>query len=538
MLAISKLKMSTRFLLLTLLLVLVVIVESALVIVDINTVNRQAIHEAETEIPILSKAHQLKLSVVQVQQWLTDISATRGLDGLNDGFDEAENNAKIFRQLIEELTILDAANAERYQAMLPVFNAYYETGKGMAQSYVDEGPAGGNQMMASFDEVAANLADEVDGFLAEVERRTSDGLESQIALAESTRLLMFIGTAIILLGIGLVYLIMSQAMSCLPKVLIEVNKIAKGDLTSTIEVRGNDEFAELMRGLQAMQNHLLEVISKINSTTLKLSEMAQQVSELMADTSSNIENQQQETRSISNAMGEMDLAVAEVSRSVTEASAIANDANEETGNGRKIVDDTVTGIKLLSTKIEETAKIIEQVSEDSKNINQVLDVIKGVAEQTNLLALNAAIEAARAGEQGRGFAVVADEVRTLAGRTQQSTQEIEQIIEKLQSGAFKSVEAMTQSREQTQNVVDQAVLAGASLMAIAKSVSHIDEMSTKIASSAQQQTTVTTNMKSNINRIGDMTNQTSQVAKQSSSSGLDLSRIATELKSLVQAFRV
>ncbi len=170
--ALNNMKLGMRFLLLTVLLVVVVVIESGVIIMDSVAISGQSSRLAENKIPILNKAYELKLSVVQVQQWLTDISATRGRDGLNDGFDEAENNAKAFRMLINELIALDSEHAERYQAMLPVFNAYYDVGKKMAQSYIDQGPDGGNQMMAQFDEVAAKMAEEVDSFLARVEEET------------------------------------------------------------------------------------------------------------------------------------------------------------------------------------------------------------------------------------------------------------------------------------------------------------------------------------------------------------------------------
>jgi len=401
----------------------------------------------------------------------------------------------------------------------------------MAQAYIDEGPAGGNKMMAQFDEVAATMAEEVDVFLAETESQTASLLSAQQNLAESTGQLITIGSLIILSGIVFVYLIMARALRCLPLVVAEIERIADGDLTSTIEITRQDEFGSLMIGIQGMQKRLLEMVSQIESTTSQLSTASEEVSVVMSQTSANIQEQQLETEQIATAINEMGRAVSDVADKVVKTSSAANGANIETANGQKVVDETVKGVQNLAQQIETTANVIAEVEQNSENINTVLDVVKGIAEQTNLLALNAA----RAGEQGRGFAVVADEVRTLAGRTQESTEEINQIIEKLQSGSHKAVDSMNLSREQSRNVVEQAGMAGSSLSTIASSVSQIDDMSTQIATAAEQQSAVADNMNSNIDRIKDMAASNASSSHQTSQAGLDL---ASELQGLVDHFQV
>lgn len=534
----SNRKLSIRFLLLTILLAVVVVIESGTIIADNMAITDQSTQLAENKIPILNKAHKLKLSVVQVQQWLTDISATRGRDGLDDGFTEAENNAKEFRKLINDLVLLDSEHASHYQAMLPVFNAYYDVGKRMAQAYIDEGPSGGNQMMAQFDEVAAKMAEQVNSFLTRVDEGTTAALSKQLVLASSTGRSIVIGSLIVLLGVGLVYLLMARALAYLPKVVMELQRMAEGDLTSSIDVTRRDEFGDLMRGLQFTQSRLLEMISQIGATTTQLSTVAEEVSVVTTQTSANIQQQQSETDQIATAMNQMSATVREVAESVGNTANAAKGANAEAGKGRKVVEEAVQGVQQLAGQIEQASEVMAEVERDSENINTVLDVIKGIAEQTNLLALNAAIEAARAGEQGRGFAVVADEVRTLAGRTQESTAEINQIIEKLQSGSRDAVQAMNQSREQARSVVDQSSRARSSLTTIVDSVSKIDEMSSQIATAAEEQSTVTEDMNRNIVRISDMATQNALGANQTSQAGQALARMAAELQGLVEQFRV
>ncbi len=492
----------------------------------------------EKDIPMLNKAHELKFAVVQVQQWLTDISATRGRDGLNDGFDVAEEYAQIFYKLIDELVLLDSENKEFYRSMIPVFDAYYETGKKMAQSYIDDGPSSGNLMMTQFDEVAAKMGEEVDELSNRISGASESGLLSQQKLLHQILLYILVGSVIVLLSVAIIYIIMSRALSHLPKVVEELNRIAEGDLTSEINVTRQDEIGDLMKGLDSMQKRLLEMISKIGSTTNHLTTTANKVSGLMAQASTNIKEQQSETEQISVAMKEMSAAVNEVSNGVMGTSRAANGANVETDDGQAVVSKAVDGINLLADHIETTAGVIEQVEKDSENINQVLEVIKGIAEQTNLLALNAAIEAARAGEQGRGFAVVADEVRTLASRTQESTAEINQIIEKLQAGAYKAVQAMSESQERTRAAVEQTNQVGASLKTISESVFQIDEMSGQIATAAEQQNAVAENMNSNIQRINHMAAENASGAEQTNQAWGELAGLASDLQSLVGQFRV
>ncbi len=535
--ALKTLKLGTLFLLLVILLVVAVIIESAVIIVKGKEISNQSIELTEKRIPILNKAHRLKLSVVQVQQWLTDISATRSLDGLNDGFDEAENNAKQFRKLVDELTALDSEHAARYRAMLPVFADYYKAGKKMAQAYIDGGPATGNKMMTQFDEAAAKMTREVDAFLTDVEERAMSGLLAQENSAKSAEKFIIFGSLIILLCISFIYIIMSRALAYLPKVLNELQRVAKGDLTASIDTSRPDEIGDLMRGLDTMQKQLLKMLSQISNTTIQLSSAATEMSAVTEETSNTIQQQQIETNLVTSAMNTMSATVQEVASNIANTAQAAQKANDETGQSSKIVGKAINTIEKLAEQIETTSNVIGQVEQNSNNISSVLDVIKSIAEQTNLLALNAAIEAARAGEQGRGFAVVADEVRTLASRTQDATEEIHQMIDKLQSGSQAAVNVMTQSQEQTKFAVKEASAAGDSLAIIAGTVGEINEMSNRIAATAQEQSGVSEEVNHNIEKINDMSAVTAAGADQAAQASQDLAKMATELQDLVGQFQ-
>lgn len=535
---ITKIKITTRFLLLILLFLVAISIEGGLVIYNSYSVSNQSQSLSDQHIPILNKAHQLKLSVVQVQQWLTDISATRGRDGLNDGFDEAEKNTKKFNSLIEELTSLDSARKEHYQAMLPVFQAYYDVGRKMAQSYIDDGPAGGNNMMGQFDEVAAKIGDQVNTFLDEVISQTNLVLENQREAADHMLKIVVVGIIVLLVVLVITYFTMSRALGVLPTVLAELNRVTQGDLTSSIEVTRQDEMGELMSGLKTMQQQLRGLLSTINDTTEHLATSSAELSTSSMQSSSNIEQQRQETEQIATAMNEMSVTVKDVAKNVSLTAASAAEANRETDKGGAVVDDALKSIQELAVQIENTGNTIFNLGQDSENINSVVDVIKGIAEQTNLLALNAAIEAARAGDKGRGFAVVADEVRTLASRTQDSTTEINQMIDRVQSGTKETIQAMGHIRDQVTSVVGKAEEAGVSLNHIRESVLKIDQMSDQIATAAEEQSSVAEEMNKNIVRINGMAIDNAERAEETARSGKNLTELSSKLQGLVSKFSV
>jgi methyl-accepting chemotaxis protein len=342
-----------------------------------------------------------------------------------------------------------------------------------------------------------------------------------------------------ILGIGIVYLLARLIITPINKLKSNIEYIEQNsDLQQLIDISTNDEIGKTALAFNAMLEKFQALIQQIISSTTQLATASEQVSSVASESARNVERQIQETDQVATAINEMTATVQEVAKSATSAASAAQSADNESKGGKSVVMTTMQAIEDLANEVESTSTIIHQVEEDSKNIGNILDVIKGIAEQTNLLALNAAIEAARAGEQGRGFAVVADEVRTLASRTQDSTNEIQQMIEKLQSGSRKAVAAMEVGREKAATGVEHAKEASEALEAITRSVATINEMNTQIASAAEEQSSVAEEINKSIINIREVSELTANGSEQTTNTSQQLSSLATQLQSLVAQFKV
>lgn len=356
--------------------------------------------------------------------------------------------------------------------------------------------------------------------------------------ATTTAILLIVSTLGAVAMIFISVLVIKNITVPLEALVHVSDRVASGDLTVRIDVLRVDEIGKLSRAMEKMRVNLLSVITQISSTTGKLSESVNDILNVTHNVSSNMGEQRSETEQVATAMNEMTATVHEVSNNILAAANSAQQAAVETDMGSKIVEETVQSIKLLANQISDASEIINRVENNTHNISSVLDVIRNIAEQTNLLALNAAIEAARAGEQGRGFAVVADEVRTLASRTQESTGEINQMITQLQQGSKLSVDAMNKSCEQAGLVVNKAENAGKSLMAIASTVQKISGLSEQIAISAEEQTAVSEEINRNIVHINEAAVHTSDGTQKTANAANHLAQITVELKQLVNQFRL
>ena len=346
--------------------------------------------------------------------------------------------------------------------------------------------------------------------------------------------LLIIGVVSVIIGVMFSQMLSKYIVSGINTAIVT----ASGDLTKEIVVTSKDEIGQLLVAMNGMKNKLTGMITDISGVTGQLSTASEEMSVVTTQTSEIITQQRCETELVATAMNQMTSTVHDVADTINQTATHALEATKQTIEGSKVVDTAVREINKLAEQIAEAAVTINELELHSDNINSVMDVIKGIAEQTNLLALNAAIEAARAGEQGRGFAVVADEVRTLAVRTQESTKEINQMIDKLQAGTRAAVLIMEQSRNQTETAVECAKKSGEAFDDISASVNNISAMCEQIAGAAEEQGAVSEEINRNIVQINDMSSQTAIGAEQTSVASRDLATMAAQLKGLVSNFAV
>ncbi len=310
------------------------------------------------------------------------------------------------------------------------------------------------------------------------------------------------------------------------------------DLSRSVRVEAEDEVGAMGHSFNRMIQKFRNSLQAVSSSTHQLSSMADRVSQVAEETLKVVMQQRNETDMVAHSMNEMSTTVQEVARNASQTAAASRGANDEARSGALVATEALGGIEVLIREISHAVEVIHKVESDSANIGMVLDVIKGIAEQTNLLALNAAIEAARAGEQGRGFAVVADEVRTLASRTQKSTEEIQSMIEQLQDGVRAAVKAMEVASGRAQEGSDHVEKAAENLAMIAGDVGSINDMNTQIATAAEEQSAVAEEINRNVGNISHIADMTSEGAKQTSQISEDLVRLAGELEQLVNQFKL
>lgn len=456
---------------------------------------------------------------------------------------DADVQAAAMRQGFAKIAVLDSKAGGGIMRLQKQFSAYYDAAKPLTQGMI-KGTLEASQIQSTVAKMTTTLGKFSRGLKKFREANHQRFIKTIDDANDSSHWALGMGLIIALICVGFVSVsglfIGNVLQKNINQVVHNLVEIAHGeaDLTTRLEQHGKDEIGQLVNAFNAFIEKLQNIIKNVSGSTAQLATAAEEMAQISEESNGSVTRQTSETEQVASAMNEMSSTVAEVARHAQEAAESAQNASSASSSGRQVVEKTISAIGNLADEVEQAATVIQKLEHDSENIGSVLDVIRGISEQTNLLALNAAIEAARAGEQGRGFAVVADEVRTLASRTQESTQEIQAMIENLQSGSAQAVAVMEEGRSKAQASVEQASLAGDALRKITEAIATISDMNTQIASASEEQGSVAEEINRNISSIREIGEQTSQGAQQTATASREMSQLATQLQIEVGQFKV
>ncbi|AMJ97239.1 chemotaxis protein [Alteromonas macleodii] len=488
-------------------------------------------------------ALQLSASTLVDMQKVRDTLASAVTTGDEDTLTMAQELAEEAKSGLNQIASISPEFRSEISRISSGFDSYFDVAYDVSQSMVN-----GTADFSRLGELSAQMNQSYDGAIAAMSQfrdaqqaafeeafKNTDSANTSLI---STGVILAVVVTILLFGTAVP--IVRGIKQSIDDVVRSLKDIAQenGDLTVRIETKSEDEIGELVYWFNQFMDKLQGVVRDVVEASLPLSNLAQNLRGVTEETQRTIDVQQKSATNAKRAVDTMSGSVDGVAHSAAQAASDANKATTAASEGRQIVQQTVTSIQQLAENVRETADVIARLESDSNKVGSVLDVIKGIAEQTNLLALNAAIEAARAGEQGRGFAVVADEVRTLASRTQQSTEEIQSTIEQLQNAAHSAVEVMSRGTEQATSSVETANKAGSSLETITSTIGRINQMNEQIAHNTEDQRTVAVDIVRHVDEIHERTEQTASRSGELGSMCNELADLAQHLESIAKQFRV
>ncbi|MBD9483963.1 methyl-accepting chemotaxis protein [Pseudomonas sp. PDM14] len=475
------------------------------------------------------RALTLRLLVIRDEQALRDNE--QRLEAIKQDLQAAQNRYEGLISTDEERALYNSFNSVKAQYMREQERVVDYSRKDMIDEAIDVASGELNQHA---DAMVKALTD-----LTELNKQGAGqaAQKNRAVFDSATTLVILLMVTAVVLTIFLALLLTRSIVRPLAQAVGVAQVVASGDLTQDIFVEGEDEPAQLLQALKTMQRSLRDTIQRIADSSSQLASASEELHAVTEDSTRGLHQQNNEIEQAATAVNQMTAAVEEVARNAVDTSEASRSTDRTAKQGQEQVRQTVESISHLAQDVTSTSSEVGELAGKVRNISQVLDVIRAIAEQTNLLALNAAIEAARAGDAGRGFAVVADEVRALAHRTQQSTQEIEQMIGGIQQGAEKAVNAMQGSNSRAHSTLELAQAAGRALEEITQAIASINERNLVIASASEEQAQVAREVDRNLVNIRDLSLQSSAGANQTSAASQELSRLAVDLNSLVAQFR-
>jgi len=498
----------------------------------------------------LNQAYKIEYQLLQTSEYslvrLDKIKETLGnaaTMGEEDLLKTASKYAEETRSKLEANMRADKGNAAFLRTLITDFNNYFTAAYGLSKEMVD-----GTADFATIGDRSKNMStsltalqEKLNKFHTERYKSFNSAFELVSQKAQSTSTIgLVVGGITIVLLFAVSIPIATAIRRSLKEIIDSMQDIAQenGDLTVRLTTQSKDEIGDLVFWFNSFIEKLQGVIKNVVETALPLADTANTIHQLSEKTIDSFKRQADSVLQSRQSVEEMSQSVAEITTNAADAADAARNANNEAVNGNKVVEKTVVGIRDLAQNVTESAEAINQLQEDTNRVNVVLEVIRGIAEQTNLLALNAAIEAARAGEQGRGFAVVADEVRNLASRTQESTEEINQMLGQLQGAASKAVTMMKSSRSSVEESVKSANEAGNSLEVITETVNIIADMNGAIAVATEEQHQVSGLMVGHVEDIQACAEEASEASSEIATVTTHLTQLASELEAVARQFKV
>jgi len=507
---------------------------------SINSQNSERIQKVrDVYFPVVQKSDENLVKLLQIKELLNTAVSTGEVEFIQNAGQLNKQIVSNMDRIIELWSDRSSDNRKLRTQFKNYYSLAHEVTDGMLSGTLDMSKMSGkiDGMNSALATVKISMEKLSENALAEFNQT----VEASISDAQKALTLGMLATGVtiaILLLLG--WSIVNSIGTALGKLLVSLKDIASGDgdLTKRIQKTSNDELGDVVDWFNQFVDKLHNSITDVVKSIEPLTSLSADLGSLTSETLSISANQNEATEQVSLVVEEMVSSVKAVSNNANSASEAANEADKAAKDGRDIVTKTVASINGLAEEVERAGEVIRKLEADTGNVGTILDVIKGIAEQTNLLALNAAIEAARAGEQGRGFAVVADEVRTLASRTQDSTQEIQKVIEELQKAARSAVDVMGQSKQRAQASVEHAAQTGESLAAITERVSAITEMNRQIASAAEEQERAAYSIKENVLGIKETSETAMRSIQKVEEASLSLVDISGNLQRVTGEFKV
>lgn len=493
----------------------------------------------DIQFPVVQLSKEASVSIEKISELLNSAVTT----GDEDSITAADEQAKTVIETINRIGAIDAQFLSDKTKIIREFNDYFLQAKELSQGMINETidysklPDMGKSMNESYEKVRTS----VNSFNSNQVNKFEQAINEANNAAKTKTTIGFIVGALTLLSLfGAAVPIVTGIKSSIGNLVNSLRDISEGDgdLTVRLNTKSEDEIGDLVRCFNHFMEKLQGTIRNLVDIALPLSEMAASVSSTAEGTSSVTQVQQEGAQNTKQAVENMNMSVQGVAQNAAHAAQASTNASNISSEGAAVVEQTIDTIHELAKTVEQSSQVIDQLDSDANQVGVVLDVIRGIAEQTNLLALNAAIEAARAGEQGRGFAVVADEVRTLASRTQESTIEIQATIEKLQAAAREAVDAMSNGRSLADTGVEEVSKAGDSLSAITTSIGEINAMTADIASATDEQSTVASQIVHHVDEISQSTQQTYLASEELAGVSGNLAKLANDLEILAKGFKV